>query len=244
MKTIDKQGKNSRNSFLARTDSDVVNSLYSTNTIIKKIKNLYNNKERIEILDVGAHSGDLSCEIGKKAIGKKFKITAVDSDKKALSLNKSADYLKHMDVSKDFLPIKKYDVAIIRYVLHWNKKKNHEFIIKNTLNSVRKGILLINIGPKTEQAKHWRGVIKKIFNTNKFGLKRSSYFFPTNDDIKRICKRNGWSCVGLEEDKKIEPLSEILSVKYALGKINENEIKRILGDYNYLIKTSLWITKN
>lgn len=244
MKTIDKQGENSRNSFLARTDSDVVNSLYSTDIIIKKINNLHENKNFLEILDVGAHSGDLSCQIAKKATDKKFKITAVDSDKKALSFNKTADYLKHMNVAKDTLPVEKYDIAIIRYVLHWNKKKNHEFIIKNALNSVRKGIILINIGPKTEQARNWRGVIKKIFNTDKFGLKRSNYFFPSHNDIRLLCKKNGWSCVELEEDKKIEPLSEILSVKCALGKINENEIKRILGDYNYLIKTSLWITKN
>lgn len=239
---MDKQGKNSINTFLAKTKSRPVNELYSVAAIVKRIKKISSSKT-LKVIDIGAHKGELSSGLRINLGIQKVEVTAVENDQNYLRANNDADYKIFADVSKDRLPKRQYDLAIMRYVLHWNNKESQEFILENVLNSTNEGIILLNVGPDEKNSEQWREKTDKIFKTNMFGLKRDKYYFPNSADIKSIIRKNGWSYKSLDKDKKIKKLSEILRVKYGLGKDQKEKIRKILGNCDYLIKTTLWIQK-
>lgn len=197
-------------------------------------------KGKYSLLDIGSSKGELLTEVLKLLSDYSFDITVTDINEKALSASIVSG--KKLVADAEALPIPEHsiDVALMRYVLQFNKLE-HQINIVNQISRVIKGFAIVqHAGSDNENPDDWRRRIDKVFKDEQLPqLKRDGMYWSSASELEAFMSEKGIKFERVEE-KKIDCLSDVYTERYSLTEMQNARLKELIGDKNYILRTT-WV---
>lgn len=204
--------------------------------IVKIIDNYTNEKglSEIKIADFGGGNGSITDYLKEYSANKeKFIITCIDSNKKLLEDNKSADIKIEADL-KDISENKEWDIGILRYVLEYNTINEQLKILRTIDKSLKDEGILINWNVGVENKEH-QEMFQRAFNTNEINEKffRPNSYWDIIEERKYLFKEAGFK-TEVKDEYKVN-FRNFFSIRYELNEKENKELNDFLGKYDYAI---------
>jgi hypothetical protein len=190
------------------------------------------------LADIGAYEGKLTESVVKALPDRKIKTIALDVNRPALTKNR-ADFKAMAEAQHLPLADKSVDVAMMRYVLQWNNPEKQKQMIKETARVIKDFALIEHIGSGDEDPAAWRVNMDKLLGGAVPKLQRDEQFFSSAGEIEQWMTEAGirFERVG---QKRIDNVSEVFAARFPLDPAEVQQVRDILGDNNYEIRTR-WI---
>lgn len=203
-------------------------------------KRLPIREEPYALLDVGSFRGELMDELLKKLAGYKFKTVALDINKDALENNQAANEKVVADAEKMPIADKSIDIAIVRYMLAWNKADKQRKILEEISRVCKEFVLIEHLGADSANTDKWRERMDDLVSGREIPkLKRGEHFFSSSDEIEIWLKEAGIDFKQLRS-RRIENAADNYVERYGLNEEEAKKTREILGDKNYFFQTD-WI---
>jgi hypothetical protein len=234
----DEQGKGAHKLFLGKETIAPAKLLYGESADLFAKLIIDNAKfKKITLIDIGGYKGELLSNIINLLKEYKIEKIVVDSNSEALQENKVADIKICSNLTKIPLDDKIADIAIMRYVLHWNSLENQKKILSEIRRLTKNFAIVQHLGADYLNEKNYLNQINILFSGKISQLKRDSSCWESNINLEKIFKELKIKFEKVEE-LRINGLSELFITKFSLKESDSKKVKEILRDYDYLIRST------
>lgn len=192
-----------------------------------------NKEEKISLADFGGASGEVTDYLRKEGrVNSSMTIDCIDVNEELLKQNTSCDVSIIADL-RQFRSSNKYDIGIMRYVLHYNEKHDQMAILNNIFHSLQDNGYFIN---------YWCGVsdiqqqskFQKVFTTKNISEKlyRPNSYWATWSETKTHFQQAGFDIQNLTQFSY--PLNELYKARYNLTEEENAHLLHALGKHAYI----------
>jgi SAM-dependent methyltransferase len=242
-KQIFDMGESTSDIFRGESNSDAIRKIYGQSA--EQFADIVKSKlppvsHSYSLLDIGSSKGELLGDVLRLLPDYHFVVTITDTNPEAVAQNMVVG--KKIIADAESLPFqdKEFDLILMRYVLQFNSFDGQKKIIDEIARVVSKIAIVQHAGPDTENPDLWREKVEPIFSDDKLPqIKRSGMFWSSHDEIEKYMTKRGIRFEMISTDK-INGFSQTFIERYDMNNKQAQQIRNLLGDKDYLLKTT-WI---
>ncbi|MEN9625983.1 MAG: Methyltransferase domain [archaeon] len=212
---------------------NIVKGVYKDHNqiIAGAIRSHFNNKQ-IVAADFGGGSGSLIKDLKRLINEKELNFTNIDKDKSLLdedsvSIKKIVAHLENVQL-KD-----RFDLIIMRYVLHYNSFNIQDKIIHKARSLLKKeGLFILHHCGSVDHTHKQK--LNKLFSTPVISEKlvRKNPYWSTWSEISTLLKNNKFKIKVLEQYKI--PIGDLYKQRYDLTDEEDKKLHDYLGSYDFI----------
>ena len=206
------------------------------------VSNLSLSMSEYTLADFGSFKGELlQNTLGfLKSRNYCFKSIAIDRIYSALEENK-ADVKIVADLDNVPLEDRSIDVGIMRYALQWNGLETQIKILRELARTCRKFAIIQHVGADNEDPTAWRDKISNLLSGKDLPkLTRSKHYYSSRKELEELLQKEKIKYKIIEE-RKVNYLSDVFIERYGLDKNESEKTREILGNKDYIMKTTFMI---
>ena len=236
-------GVNTSRTFSGETNFEAVGKLYSESAELFAglIDKYLPEGGEYRIADLGAFKGELMREILKRLnIESEYKILGVDVNADALAKNDVASEKITASLDSIPLPDKSVEISIARYVLVWNSAERQRDILKEICRITKTAAIVQHAGADSEAPEMWRAKMDDLLDGEEVvKLKRGEHYFSSREEIEQWLQELGIRFIRVDE-VSLPSVSDVFIERFSLDETEAEEARRVLGEFDYIIKNT-WV---
>ncbi len=234
------QGENSSQTFSGENKTQTTFELYaqSADFFANNIKQKLIPQQEYIFADLGCYGGELQESIINLLPQFQFYTIGIDHENNLLNNNFAHEKIG-ADIERVPLKDNSVDIALMRYVLHWNIAEKQKRILKETMRLIRDFAIIQHVGPDQSDAVSWREKITVLLSGKVPKIERYGHFWSSSDEVESWMKEQNIQFERIQH-RKIDTFSNMFYEKYNLSEEENREVVEFLGDKNYIVQTS-WL---